>query len=128
MEYFEKGSTVLCKEARLKYRFINAHPAIWSIAAMCRALNVTRAGFYVWLHCLVSVGEKDNQRLLELIRNSYALRGGVYGNHRFHCDLREIDETYSSTWAAKIMKKKEYGFAWLQDTAWNQRAIITNST
>ncbi|EWE59961.1 hypothetical protein L442_05559, partial [Klebsiella pneumoniae BIDMC 13] len=38
---------------------------------MCRVLKVARAGFYVWLHNPVSAGEKDNQRLLELIRDSY---------------------------------------------------------
>ena len=44
---------------------------------MCRVLKVARAGFYVWLHTPVSAGEKDNQRLLELIRDSYTLSGGV---------------------------------------------------
>ena len=44
---------------------------------MCRVLKVARAGFYVWLHNPVSAGEKDNQRLLALIRDSYTLSGGV---------------------------------------------------
>ena len=44
---------------------------------MCRVLKVARAGFYVWLHNPVSAGEKDNQRLLELICDSYTLAGGT---------------------------------------------------
>ncbi len=72
---------------------------------MCRVLKVARAGFYVWLHNPVSAGEKDNQRLLELIRDSYTLSGGVYGYRRVHGDLREIGEVCSRNRLAKIMRK-----------------------
>lgn len=72
---------------------------------MCRVLKVARAGFYVWLHNPVSAGEKDNQRLLELIRDSYTLSGGVYGYRRVHGDLREIGEVCSRNRVAKIMRK-----------------------
>lgn len=72
---------------------------------MCRVLKVARAGFYVWLHRPVSAGEKDNQRLLELIRDAYALSGGVYGYRRVHGDLREIGEVCSRNRVARIMKR-----------------------
>ncbi|AVG06262.1 TPA: IS3 family transposase [Klebsiella pneumoniae] len=89
----------------MKYRFINDHREIWSIVTMCRVLKVARAGFYVWLHNPVSAGEKDNQRLLALIRDSYTLSGGVYGYRRIHGDLREIGEVCSRNRVAKIMRK-----------------------
>ena len=41
---------------------------------MCRVLCVARAGFYAWLHNPVSARDKDNQRLLTLIRDSHSLR------------------------------------------------------
>ena len=72
---------------------------------MCLVLKVARAGFYGWVHCPVSAGEKHNQRLLELIRNSYALSGGVYGYRRVHCDLREVGEACSRNRVAKIMQQ-----------------------
>jgi len=68
-------------------------------------LKIARAAFYVWLRCPVSAGEKDNQRLLQLIGDSYALSGGVYGYYRVHCDLREVGEACSRNRGAKIMKK-----------------------
>ncbi|WP_207516736.1 IS3 family transposase [Enterobacter roggenkampii] len=104
-DILKKGSAVLCKGARLKYRFINDHREIWSIVTMCRVLKVARAGFYVWLHNPVSAGEKDNQRLLALIRDSYTLSGGVYSYRRIHGDLREIGEVCSRNRVAKIMRK-----------------------
>ncbi|HIB5011334.1 TPA: IS3 family transposase [Klebsiella quasipneumoniae subsp. quasipneumoniae] len=104
-DILKKGSAVFFKGARLKYRFINDHREIWSIVTMCRVLKVSRAGFYVWLHNPVSAGEKDNQRLLALIRDSYTLSGGVYGYRRIHGDLREIGEVCSRNRVAKIMRK-----------------------
>lgn len=35
---------------------------------MCQVLSVARAGFYAWQHNPVPARDKDNQRLLTLIR------------------------------------------------------------
>ncbi|ENU4538163.1 IS3 family transposase [Escherichia coli] len=100
----EKGRAVLCKGARLKYRFINEHRTVWGVMTMCRVLNVARAGFYAWLHNPVSARDKDNQRLLTLIRDSYSLSGGVYGYRRVHGDLNEIGETCGKNRVGRIMQ------------------------
>ncbi len=71
---------------------------------MCRVLNVARAGFYAWLHNPVSARDKDNQRLLMLIRDSYSLSGGVYGYRRVHGDLNEIGETCGKIRVGRIMQ------------------------
>lgn len=71
---------------------------------MCRVLNVARAGFYAWLHNPVSARDKDNQRLLTLIRDSYSLSGGVYGYQRVHGDLNEIRETCGKNRVGRIMQ------------------------
>lgn len=55
---------------------------------MCRVLNVARARFYAWLDNPVC--DKDNQRLLMLIRDSYSLRGGVYGYRRVHGKVKLV--------------------------------------
>ena len=102
--YPEKGRAVLCKGARLKYRFINEHRTVWGVMTMCRVLNVARAGFYAWLHNPVSARDKDNQRLLTLIRDSYSLSGGVYGYRRVHGDLNEIGETCGKNRVGRIMQ------------------------
>lgn len=71
---------------------------------MCRVLNVARAGFYAWLHNPVSARDKDKQRLLMLIRDSYSLSGGVYGYRRVHDDLNEIGETCGKNRVGRIMQ------------------------
>ncbi len=71
---------------------------------MRRVLNVTRAGFCAWLHNPVSARDKDNQRLLTLIRDSYSLSGGVYGYRRVHGAFNEIGETCGKNGVGRIMQ------------------------
>ncbi|MCF1304751.1 IS3 family transposase [Raoultella ornithinolytica] len=103
-DILKKGRAVLCKGARLKYRFINEHRTVWGVMTMCRVLHVARAGFYAWLHNPVPARDKDNQRLLTLIRDSYSLSGGVYGYRRVHGDLNEIGETCGKNRVGRIMQ------------------------
>lgn len=71
---------------------------------MCRVLNVARTESYAWLNNQVSAGDKDNQRLLMLIRDSYSLNGGVYGYQRLHGDMNEIGETCGKNRVGRIMQ------------------------
>ncbi|MDN2488638.1 IS3 family transposase [Kosakonia sacchari] len=103
-DILKKGRAVLCKGARLKYRFINEHRTVWGVMTMCRVLCVARAGFYAWLHNPVSARDKDNQRLLTLIRDSCSLSGGVYGYRRVHGDLNEIGEICGKNRVGRIMQ------------------------
>ncbi|HHQ6230683.1 IS3 family transposase [Klebsiella variicola] len=103
-DILKKGRAVLCKGARLKYRFINEHRTVWGVMTMCRVLCVARAGFYAWLHNPVSARDKDNQRLLTLIRDSYSLSRGVYGYRRVHGDLTEIGEICGKNRVGRIMQ------------------------
>ncbi len=71
---------------------------------MCRVLQVARAGFYAWLHKPLSDRAIEDQRLLGLIRDSYASSGGVYGAPRVFGDLREAGETCCKHRVARIMR------------------------
>ena len=71
---------------------------------MCRVLKVSRSGFYQWLHRPLSDRAIEDQRLLALIRASYAASHGVYGSPRVFLDLREIGETCGKHRVARIMR------------------------
>ncbi|TCS31449.1 putative transposase [Paucimonas lemoignei] len=88
----------------MKYRFMNEHRHQYSIVLMCRVLKVTRAGFYQWLHKPLSDRAIEDQRLLGVIRDSYAASGGVYGSNRVFGDLREAGETCGRHRVARIMR------------------------
>ena len=71
---------------------------------MCRVLSVARSGFYQWLHKPLSDRAIDNERLLGLIRASYAASGGVYGAPRVFADLREVGECCGRHRVARLMR------------------------
>ncbi len=74
---------------------------------MCRVLQVTRSGFYAWLHKPLSDRALEDQRLLGLIRDSYAASGGVYGSPRVFLDLRETGERCGKHRVARIMRERK---------------------
>jgi putative transposase len=72
---------------------------------MCRIMRVPRSGFYQWLHRPLSDRAIEDQRLLPLIRASYAASGGVYGSPRVFLDLREAGQTCGRHRVARIMRQ-----------------------
>lgn len=88
----------------MKYRFMNEHRDQYSLALMCRVLKVARAGFYQWLHKPMSDRAIEDQRLVGVIRNSYAASGGVYGARRVFGDLREAGETCGKHRVERLMR------------------------
>ena len=71
---------------------------------MCRVLNVCRSGFYAWLHKPLSDRAIEDQRLLVLVRASYAASSGVYDAPRIFLDLREVGESCGRNRVARIMR------------------------
>ena len=89
----------------MKYRLINDHRGQYGVMTMCRVLRASRAGFYQWLHHPQSARAIEDQRLLKLIRDSYAGSSGVYGSPRVFGDLREAGETCGKHRVARIMRE-----------------------
>jgi putative transposase len=71
---------------------------------LCQLLKVARSGFYAWLHHPLSNRAIEDQRLLELIRDSYQASGQIYGSPRIFLDLREVGERCGKHRVARLMK------------------------
>jgi putative transposase len=71
---------------------------------MCRILEVAPSGFYAWIHKPLSDRAIEDERLLELIRESHAGSGGIYGSPRIFLDLREAGEYVGRKRVARIMR------------------------
>jgi putative transposase len=108
------GNQRRSQHVRLKYTFIKAHRREFDTAVMCRLLDVSRSGFYAWLHKPLSDRAVEDERLLGLIRASYTASHGVYGAPRIFLDLREAGETCSKHRVARIMRanhlRARYGY------------------
>ncbi len=71
---------------------------------MCRIFKIHPSGFYAWLEKPFSDREREDQRLLKLIKTFYIASGATYGSPWIHRDLRESGETCSVHRVAKIMR------------------------
>ena len=83
---------------------MRAHIREFRLVAMCRVLGVHRSGYYAWLRQGTSARERDDQRLLGLIRHHWLASGAVYGYRKITLDLREAGEHCSRHRVRRLMK------------------------
>ena len=83
---------------------MRAHAREFRLVAMCRVLGVHRSGYYAWLRQGASARERDDQRLLGLIRHHWLASGAVYGYRKITLDLREAGEHCSRHRVRRLMK------------------------
>ena len=69
------------------FGFIAAKKAEHPIKTMFRVLGVSRSGFHAWQRRGPSARWREDERLLERIREIHAENRGVYGSPRIHAEL-----------------------------------------
>ncbi|WP_329856299.1 IS3 family transposase [Stenotrophomonas muris] len=100
----KKSRRVLCQGVRAKYAFMRAHAREFRLVAMCRVLGVQRSGYYAWLRHGASAREREDQRLLGLIKHHWLASGTVYGYRKITLDLREAGEQCSRHRVLRLMR------------------------
>lgn len=61
----------------------------YPIKVLCEVMRVSRSGYYAWRTREESAREKENQRLVPLVRELHRQSGRTYGTRRMADDLRE---------------------------------------
>jgi putative transposase len=80
------------------------HIREFRLIAMCRVLGVQRSGYYTWLRRGPSVRDREDQRLLGLIKHHWLASGAVYGYRKITLDLREAGERCSRHRVRRLMR------------------------
>jgi len=83
---------------------MRTHASEFRLCAMCRVLGVHRSGYYAWLRDSCSARERDDQRLLGMVKHCWLASGTVYGYRKITFDLREAGETCSRHRLRRLMK------------------------
>jgi len=71
-----------------RYRFIREKKADYPLAALCRALHVSRSGYYAWAGRKVSARAQADAELTARIAAAHARSRRTYGAPRIHAELR----------------------------------------
>jgi len=85
-------------------RFITAAAGHHPIALLCRALTVSRSGYYAWRDRPPSARAQADQRLTERIRQVHQASRGTYGSPRVHAELRVDGERCARKRVARLMR------------------------
>ena len=67
---------------------VAAEKARFSVATLCRVLDVSRSGFYAWQRRPLSARDRDDRRLVLHVRAAHQASGGTYGSPRVQRALR----------------------------------------
>lgn len=89
----------------MRYGFIARHRAVWPTRLMCQVLAVSRSGFYEWQCRTPSRHAREDQRLLGLIRTSFAQSDATYGSPRVWDDLYDLGERCGCKRVARLMRE-----------------------
>jgi hypothetical protein len=79
----EKGHNVLCERNTVKYAWIKNHDSKYPIAALCEFMKVSRSRYYQWLKSPKTKREKENEQLIEMLKELFKKgRGATYRTRR----------------------------------------------
>ena len=81
------------------------HEDEFHIWAMCRALEVSPAGYYAWRARKPSERDKENERLIEKIKSAHVESRGIYGSPKMYRKLRRDGEVVNHKRVARLMKE-----------------------
>lgn len=71
---------------------------------MCHVLEVSRAGYYAWLQRPESTRQRNNKRLLVLIKTSFQRSRSTYGYRRIYKDIQAMSKSYGKHRIARLMR------------------------
>ena len=91
----------------MKFALIAAKKAEYEIAMMCRALSVSRSGYYAWHDRPPSLHAREDIKLGVLVRESHERSKKRYGSPRVHDALTKAGVHTSRKRVARLMREKE---------------------
>lgn len=89
----------------MRFRFIAAEQAHYSLSVLCRCMRVTRSGFYAWRGRPESAHAQRDRRLTILVRASFDASKQRYGSPRIYRDLIEQREAVSRKRVMRLMQE-----------------------
>ena len=86
-----------------RYRFILEKKADYPLAALCRALHVSRSGYYAWAGRKVSARTQADAALTARIAAAHTRSRRTYGAPRVHAELRAAGVRCARKRVARLM-------------------------
>lgn len=89
----------------MKFRFIQQERRWFGLDALCKAMGVTRGGYWAWVRRKPSPRDQANVVLLKDIRRIHAAKRGVYGSPRIYDALRKEGTSCGKKRVERVMSE-----------------------
>jgi transposase InsO family protein len=89
----------------VRFAFVEEERATYPVSRLCRALAVSRAGFYAWHGRPESKRDGEDRRLAVLVRAAHEESRRTYGSPRVHIDLTAQNERVGRKRVARLMRQ-----------------------
>jgi transposase InsO family protein len=86
------------------FDFMKEHAVLFPVKKMAIILEVSRAGYYKYIHKKESLRAQANKKLVSKISSIYQEKREVYGSPRIHAELKKRNEKCSRKLVAKLMR------------------------
>lgn len=90
----------------MKFRFIDAEKASFSVTELCEALEVSRSGYYARLKRPVSARRVEDERLKVLVHMAHREGRHHYGRPKVHEVLKHAGEHVSAKRVGRLMREE----------------------
>ena len=107
----------------MRFQFISAQKANFTVSELCHALEVSTSGYYAWCKREKSQRQLEDERLLELIQSIFKASRETYGSPRIFETLKELGHKIGKNRVTRIMK--ENGLIVLPRRGW--RCVTTKA-
>jgi len=87
------------------FRFIDEHRGQWPVRLLCRALEVSPAGYYAWRGRPASARQRRRDALLVEVRAVHAEAKARYGSPRVHAELAARGRGCCVNTVARLMRE-----------------------
>ena len=90
----------------MRFIFIKAEKVCFPITLLCKVLQVSRSGYYAWMHRRESRRAREDRRLLVHIKAIHKQSRGIYGSLRVHAELKAQGERCGKHRVARLMRQE----------------------
>tara|TARA_R110002073_G_scaffold133867_3_gene281351 strand:- start:173 stop:1033 length:861 start_codon:yes stop_codon:yes gene_type:complete len=91
----------------MKFEFIHSHRTQFKVARMCRALDVSRSGYYDYCDRPQSQRSIRHEQLTTKIESIHTENHQIYGSPRIHGELQDLGEVVGQHTVAKLMQRAD---------------------
>ena len=88
----------------MRYSFIETHRALWPLPVMCRVLEVSKSGYFVWRDGRDSPRRSGDRALTVRIQAIHQQSRKTYGSPRIHAELKDLGIPLGRKRVERLMK------------------------